>query len=109
MSPAVRDALNAFGGALKKRFGGRLRELVVFGSQARGVTHEDSDVDVLVVVDDMSESDRREVFDLAYDVDAAAPEWVGLAPLPYSTSQAADIRSRERLLFRDIDREGIPL
>jgi hypothetical protein len=48
--------------------------------------------------------------DLAYDADAADREaWVGLSPLPYSEVQAAELRSRERLLFRDIDREGVPV
>jgi hypothetical protein len=32
---------------------------------------------------------------------------VGLSTLAYSTAQAADMRARERLLFRNIDREGI--
>ncbi len=109
MAPGVAAALGAFRSALRDRFAGRLREVVVFGSQARGTPHEESDVDVLVVVDGLTEGERREVFDLAYDVDVAAPEWVGLSPLAYSTEQATDLRSRERLLFRDIAREGIAL
>ena len=35
MSPAVRAALDAFAVKVRGRFGTRLRELVVFGSQAR--------------------------------------------------------------------------
>ena len=34
------------------RFGARLRRLIVFGSAARGNPGDDSDIDVLVVVDD---------------------------------------------------------
>lgn len=105
----IDDALRRFSSALRERFAGRLREVVLFGSFARGEAHEESDVDVLVVVDDLTEKERREVLDLAYDVALAAPEWVGLSPLPYSTAQAAELRGRERRLFRDIDREGVPL
>jgi hypothetical protein len=67
-------------------------------------------VDVLVVVDGLTEGERREVMDLAYGADAADREaWVGLSPLPYSSAQAEDLRSREKLLMRDIDREGVRL
>jgi predicted nucleotidyltransferase len=107
---AVSAALERFERALRGRFGGRLRELTLFGSYARGEAHEESDVDVLVVIEGLTESERRDVFDLAHDADAADRErWTGLCPLPYSTAQAAELRSRERLLFRDIDREGVPL
>lgn len=105
---AVRDALARLRERLAVRFRERLREVVLFGSQARGDATEDSDVDVLVVIDDLSLDERLEVFRIAYDIDAAGP-WVGLSPLAYSTEQARDMRRRERLLFRDIDSEGIPL
>ena len=83
---------------------------MLFGSHARGEAHEDSDVDVLVVVDGLTESERRLAIDLAIDADAAdRAAWVGLSPIPYSTQQARDLRSREKLLLREIDRDGIHL
>ena len=109
MLPVVASSLAELHRALVSRFGPRLREVVLFGSQARGSATDDSDVDVLVVVDDLTEGERREIFDLAYDIDSRSPEWVGLAPLPYSTAQAGELRSRERLLFADIAREGVPV
>jgi predicted nucleotidyltransferase len=105
---AVVAALGRFKEALERRFGARLREVTLFGSYARGEAHEESDVDVLVVVQGLTEDERREVMELAYDADAADREaWVGISPLPYSDVQAADMRSRERLLFRDIARDGV--
>lgn len=110
LPPPVAAALKRFKEALGARFGDRLREIVLFGSHARGQAHEDSDVDVLVVITGLTEDERRDVMELAYDADAADRDaWVGLSPLPYSEIQAADMRSRERLLFRDIDREGLCL
>lgn len=37
--------------ALEDLYGDRLVQLVLYGSQARGETHEESDVDVLVVLE----------------------------------------------------------
>jgi predicted nucleotidyltransferase len=109
LSPAVAAALAELKGALRARFAERLREVVLFGSHARGEAHEESDVDVLVVIDALTETEKVAVFDLAYDVDRVQPEWLGINPFVRSTDDAAEMRARERLLFRDIDREGIPL
>jgi predicted nucleotidyltransferase len=109
LPPAVEAALDRLRGALRERFGARVSELVLFGSHARGDAHEESDVDVLVAIDGLSEEDRLAVLDFASLLDSAAPEWVGLSPLVYSSEQAARMRAGGRRLFRDIDREGIRL
>ncbi len=107
VAPAVKRALDRYCSSLERAFQVRLREVVLFGSQARGDVHEESDVDVLVVVDDLTESERRAAIDLAYDANAAEREvWVGISPLVYSTEQATDLRGRERLIMRDISKDG---
>lgn len=94
---------------LQERFGIRFREFVLFGSRARGQADEDSDTDLLVVVDGLTEDERREVFDLAWQAGAQGEDYVCLAPLPYATAQVAELRSRERLLMREIARDGVEL
>ncbi len=107
--PAVALALRRFAAALRERFGGRVSAIVLFGSHARGEAHEESDVDVLVAIDELTPRERLEVFDLAYDVDRSLDDWVGLSALAYSTAQAARMRGDGRRLWRDIDREGVAL
>jgi len=59
-------------------------------------------------VDDLAESEAREIYGIAFDVDAEpGRDWAGLSPLAYSTARAEELRGREKLLFLDIDREGI--
>jgi predicted nucleotidyltransferase len=107
--PAVERALQRFGDALRSQFGARLVDFVLFGSYARGDAHEDSDVDVLVAIDDLSEGEWRRVLDLAYMMGRAQDETVGLSPLVYSSAQAKAMRAGGRRLFRDIDGEGVRL
>lgn len=105
---AVATALERYKSLLDSRFGGRVRELVLFGSHARGDADDESDVDVMVVIDQLDASERREAIDLAYD--AQRPEdWVCLSPIVWSSAEVAEQRSRERLIMADIDREGIRL
>jgi uncharacterized protein len=107
--PAVGLALERFGTALRARFGDRLVELVLFGSYARGAAHEDSDVDVLVVIRGLAADEWRAVFDIAYAEGRGQDDTVGLSPLVFASEQAARMRAGGRRLFRDIDREGVQL
>lgn len=109
LSPTIRDALERFQAAVRDRFKERVREIVLFGSQARGDAHEESDVDLLVVIDGLTEAERRIVFDMSYDAGAFGEEFVALSPLPYSTDQAASLRARERRLMLEIARDGVAL
>ncbi|GAB4116091.1 MAG: hypothetical protein OHK0013_49980 [Sandaracinaceae bacterium] len=107
--PIVHEALARFRATLVARFGARLRELVLFGSRARGVAHEESDLDVLVVIDDLTASERREIAELAYDAGQDGDELVSISPLMLSTEAAADMRSRSRRIMQEIARDGVPL
>jgi hypothetical protein len=108
-TPEVVAALECLGASLRSRFGERLQEFTLFGSRARGDAREDSDVDVLVVIDQLSERERGEVFDLAWSAGMGGDEYVVLAPIPYSTAQARELRSREKRLMREIANHGVPL
>jgi uncharacterized protein len=59
LSPRVAEILADFSRRLKDRFGDRLRQLTLFGSQARGEAREDSDIDVAVVLDRIDSHDER--------------------------------------------------
>jgi predicted nucleotidyltransferase len=108
LDPNVASALARFRRVLEGRFGARLRDVVLYGSQARGTAHEESDVDVLVVVDDLTDEENAAVARLAYFVDAEPGHaWAGLEPLAMSTAHAEDLRRRERLLMLDIEREWL--
>lgn len=104
---ALRPALDRYAARLRARFGERLREMRLFGSYARGEAHEDSDVDVLVLVDGLTD---REIGAAAGDAAVVAMETgAALAPLPMATERLDDLRRSERLLARVLDEEGVLL
>jgi predicted nucleotidyltransferase len=51
---ALRARLEALRARLRVTFGERLRDVRLFGSYARGEADEDSDVDVLIVIDELT-------------------------------------------------------
>jgi predicted nucleotidyltransferase len=100
-------ALQEFCGAVRVQFGPRLRELALFGSRARGEGNEESDVDVLVVIDDMTHAEGRSVAHLAGDV--LTHHDVLVSPFAVSTARMTELRDRERLIAREIARDAVPL
>ena len=107
LTAAERAAVRAFSGWLRGHFGERISELSLFGSRARGEGHAESDVDLLVAIDDLTSAARREI---ACESGEAMTQWaVLLSPFALSTERLASLRSRERLIAREIDRDGIAL
>jgi len=76
--------------------------LVLFGSRARGEGHEESDLDVLVLVRHLTRGERREAIDEAGEVEARSGLIVSVL--------ARDADAWERTsgpLARAVEREGI--
>lgn len=107
LAPATSAAVEEFSALVRARLGARARRLMLFGSQARGEATEDSDVDILVVVRDLTSADAREVDTIVADI--LTRRDVLLSPLVLSDAHVDDLRVRERRLIAEIDRDGIPL
>ena len=104
MPPHLRPVLCELEEALRSVFGARLRDIQLFGSYARGEATEDSDVDVLVLVDGLAPSEIAMVSDCAVAV--ALSTGVALAPLPISTESFAQMSATGRRLAAEIARDG---
>jgi predicted nucleotidyltransferase len=64
MDPIVRE----FADRVRTALGPHLKELILFGSRARGDARPDSDYDVLVVVDERTGQERESVLDVTADL-----------------------------------------
>jgi predicted nucleotidyltransferase len=66
---ATNDSVTeAFAGEVRRRLGNHVREIRLFGSRARGDAGEDSDYDMLVVVDHRSDEVRKEILEVEVDL-----------------------------------------
>ncbi len=103
----VARALAGLRSYLTGRFGARLVDLRLFGSYARGDARPDSDVDVLVVVVDLSRTERRSI--LEQSVDLYFDHSLRVSPLALSESEYRELVDREYLIAQDIAEQGIAL
>ncbi len=104
---ATANAVRELCAAVRARFGARVERLALFGSRARGDASEDSDVDVLVVIDGLTSGEGREVD--AFVGDLLTRHDVLVSPLLVSKEHFERLRDRERLIVREIDRDGVAL
>lgn len=107
LSPGERRALEMFLPRVRELLGPDLHDLRLFGSRARAEGHEESDLDVALVVSPAGGERRKEVYGLAYDV--MIETGVEVAPLVIERLRLDELRASERRIALDIDREGIAL
>lgn len=62
--------LNDLSSLLKSRFSDNLKDVVLFGSQAYGKAHKDSDYDFLIIMNQKADwKTEREISDICYEID----------------------------------------
>lgn len=92
--------------ALKVILGDRLVRFVLYGSKARGDYGSDSDLDVAIVVRDLTRILKHQILDIVADI-----EFKYLIPVSALVLSERDfdcLRERERRIALDIERDGIP-
>ena len=102
-----RNALTQFRKNLNAHFGKRIKDCRLFGSKAREEGERESDIDVLVLIENMRFEDKRWVITCGADI--SLEYLVEISPLCLSPVQFNSLLQRERRLALDIEKEGIPL
>ena len=74
---------------------------------ARGEAHEESDLDVLILVNDDDRQLRELIFKANSEVEAELGYPFAISPCIMTESHFQELLSRERLFAQDIKRDGI--
>lgn len=82
-------------------------DIRLFGSHARRTAHEESDVDVAVVLNEAGWEIRRDIIDLAADI--GLEHGLTLSPTVFDGETYERWRVQDRPLIRDIEHKGIRL
>jgi len=107
LSPQEEKAIASFREEMGRILPSREWSLRLFGSRARGEGDEGSDLDLLVLINNLDAKTKLRVWDAAYRVFDRTE--ILISPLVLSVEQFEGLRKRERLIALDIEREGVPL
>lgn len=107
ISSTLRQALREAKERLQATYGDRLRRVVLYGSQARGDATEESDVDLLVVLQGPIENQYQEIKRAgAFWGDFISRHGLYFSVKPYTLEDYQDTR---RPFMRSVHEDGIEL
>ena len=82
-------------------------KMILFGSRARGDYSDESDVDVAILVCELTNEMKHRILDKVAELELAY--LLPMAVLVLSEEEFDHLKKRERRIAVDIDSEGIPL
>lgn len=103
LSEKENKAIGKFKNNIINKFPGS--KLVLYGSKARGKGDEWSDIDILVLLNELSKSNEDLVYDIAYDIDLQFD--LVISPLVESKSFWQSPLAKEMPIHKNIQKEGI--
>ncbi|MDR4508727.1 MAG: nucleotidyltransferase domain-containing protein [Candidatus Brocadiaceae bacterium] len=83
----------------------KVHDVIVFGSRARGNATEESDLDVLVVVDTMDRSIEKYIGECAWEI--GFPNDIVITPIAITFDTLKNSPIRESAFIKNVYREGV--
>jgi predicted nucleotidyltransferase len=105
LAPNESAALRKLKAALARDF--RLVELRLFGSKTRGDSDKESDIDVLVLLEDYDRETRKAVSRLCFDINIE--HGVLLVPVLFSRAEYESDLTKVTPFYQAVVREGVPI
>jgi predicted nucleotidyltransferase len=107
LKPHERAALGEYLERLQARFADRILHVILYGSRARGEGDAESDLDVLVVVDD---GDWRLHDSITLEsCEPSLKTGIAISPLVWGLDHFEQQKSWGLLFYRSLERDGIDL
>jgi predicted nucleotidyltransferase len=107
MTKTDREAAQEFAAKVRERVGGQLIALKLFGSKARGEDTPESDIDILVEVEQATTTVEDAVLDIAFEVNLAHDVYI--SPRVIERAIFEDRVWSVTPFIRSLEREGVPL
>lgn len=102
----VQPILDELKEKLKQIYGNKLKKIVLYGSYARGDATDGSDIDIIIVLDDITDSvtERERYFDAILELDLKYDTVISVVPF-----KEDDFKKRRLPIVLNAKREGIAL
>lgn len=103
LDPAERSWVEEFRTRVRDRYGERIRGMRLFGSKVRGDEHDGSDVDLLILVEDLDTETWKEILELAGSIS------VWLDPKVLDFEGYHEPKSRATGFYKEMRKESVRL
>jgi len=100
-----KEVLSQFKEACAQVFGDNLQDIILFGSHARGEATTESDIDVLVILNNDDPGTRRDVYSLVVDTFLKTDIYLSVKVI--SEEHRIYLREKDASFITNVEREGI--
>ena len=102
----IKDIIRELKEGLQKKYGSKLKSMMLFGSYARGEQRKDSDIDVAIILEDFSNacSEIERTGDIVSSLSLKFDTLISLVPIKEN-----DWLKRKTTLILNIKRDGIAI
>ena len=102
----IKEILEEVGEKLKKLYGENLRGIILYGSYARGEATEDSDIDLIILLEDMEDISKEweRYFPIIYEIAFRNDVVISIVPL-----KERDYYSKNHPFLLNAKKEGIKI
>mgnify|MGYP000164960442 CR=1 FL=1 len=107
LSKQERRSVEAFLERVRQAYPQRVRQIILFGSKARGDGHVGSDIDILLIVDEEDWRFRHALSDIAADVSLIYD--VLIEPRVVGQARWDEMRRHRFALYENVQAEGVEL
>ncbi len=100
----IKDILRELKEGLQKKYGSKLKSMMLFGSYARGEQRSDSDIDIAIILEDFSHAcvEIERTGDIVSSLSLKFDTLISLVPI-----KEEDWRRRKTSLISNIKRDGM--
>ena len=105
----IREVVQKFAEEAKKIYGTKLMEIILYGSCARGDFEQDSDIDIMILLnvpEDEINSERRRIYDVSDKLDLDYD--VVLTPV-FQNYQTYKKYMSASVFYQNVQREGVKI
>lgn len=109
LQPEEKKVISEYIDLIRKRFPDKVSEIILFGSKARGDSHGESDIDILIVIDTEDKKIRREIQDLCWDVMFDNDFKAFISPVIFFKKEYGQYKKWNSSFLYNVSKEGISL
>lgn len=107
LNSTEKKALHEFSSLIKHALKKNLFDLKLFGSKSTGKFHDESDIDVLIVVNQRNEEVMNLISDILLDVELKYASKI--SPVVLTTTELIKNKQHQTLFYYEVSRDGVTL
>jgi len=107
LNSTEKKALNEFSSLIKNALKMNLFDIKLFGSKSTGKFHDESDIDILIILKERNENYLDIISDVLLDIELKYES--GISPVVLTTTEFLANQKHQTLFYSEIARDGVTL